>query len=348
LRADLLSDTLTKPTEAMRAAMARAEVGDDVFGEDPTLRALEERVADLLGHEAALFTPSGSMANQLGVRLHVRHGEELVGDSLAHVVRAELGAAAVLSGISSRTWVSERGRFRADDAASLMVTGAGPYQVCTALVVVENTHNFGGGTVQSLEEIRRARTITRERGVAMHLDGARLFNAHVASGIPVADYGREFDTVSVCLSKGLGAPVGSVLAGSAEAMAESRIWRKRFGGGMRQAGILAAAGLYALDHHVERLADDHARARRTAAAMAEAAPGSVDLATVETNIVIVDVAAAGWTSAAFVAAALDAGVRTYAVGPGAVRLVWHLDVDDAATDVAVDVLTSLLRTPPPT
>ncbi|WP_323098673.1 GntG family PLP-dependent aldolase [Intrasporangium sp. YIM S08009] len=346
LRADLLSDTLTRPSEAMRAAMAAAEVGDDVFGEDPTLRALEERVAGLLGHEAALFTPSGSMANQLGIRLHVRPGEELVADSLAHVVRAELGAAAVLSGITSRTWVSERGRFRAEDPAALMVTGAGPYQVNSALLVVENTHNFGGGTVQSLEQIRRARALTRERGVAMHLDGARLFNAHVASGVPVADYGREFDTVSVCLSKGLGAPVGSVLVGSADAMAESRIWRKRFGGGMRQAGILAAAGLFALEHNVERLADDHARARRAAEAMAEAAPGSVDLASVETNIVIVDVAAAGWTSAAFVAATLDAGVRTYAVGPGAVRLVWHLDVDDAATDAATDVLTGLLRHPP--
>jgi threonine aldolase len=227
-----------------------------------------------------------------------------------------------------------------------MITGAGPYQVCTALVIVENTHNSGGGTVQSIDEIRRAREITRERGVAMHLDGARLFNAHVASGVPLADYGREFDTVSVCLSKGLGAPVGSVLIGSADAMAESRIWRKRFGGGMRQAGILAAAGLFALDHNVERLADDHARARRAAEAMAEASPGSVDLATVETNIVIVDVAAAGWTSAGFVEAALAAGVRTYAVGPRAVRLVWHLDVDDSATDGAVDVLTALLRSGP--
>jgi threonine aldolase len=346
VRADLLSDTLTRPTEAMRAAMARAEVGDDVFGEDPTLRALEERVADLLGHEAALFTPSGSMANQLGVRLHVRAGEELVSDSLAHVVRAELGAAAVLSGITSRTWDAVRGRFRASDAAARMVTGVGPYQVCTALVVVENTHNFGGGTVQSLDEIRAARRLTRERGVAMHLDGARLWNAHVATGTPLADFGREFDTVSVCLSKGLGAPVGSVLVGSADAMAESRVWRKRFGGGMRQAGILAAAGLHALDHHVERLAEDHARARRAAAAMAEASSGCVDLATVETNIVVAHVEAAGWVATDFVAAALDGGVRTYAVGPGLVRLVWHLDVDDAATDHAIDVLTHLLAAGP--
>ncbi|HEU5144694.1 MAG TPA: GntG family PLP-dependent aldolase [Dermatophilaceae bacterium] len=347
VRADLLSDTLTRPTQAMRAAMASAEVGDDVFGEDPTLRALEERVAGLLGHEAALFTPSGSMANQLGVRLHVRPGEELVADSLAHVVRAELGAAAVLSGITSRTWDADRGRFIAADAEARMVTGVGPYQVCTALVVVENTHNFGGGTVQSLDEIRTARALTKERGVAMHLDGARLWNAHVATGTPLEQFGREFDTVSVCLSKGLGCPVGSLLVGSAEAIAESRVWRKRFGGGMRQAGILAAAGLWALDHHVERLADDHARARGAAVAMAEACAGSVDLGTVETNIVIVDVAAAGWTSAAFVAAALADGVRTYAVGPGQVRLVWHLDVDDTATEHATTVLTRLLAQGPP-
>ncbi|HET7397434.1 MAG TPA: GntG family PLP-dependent aldolase [Intrasporangium sp.] len=346
VRADLLSDTLTRPTDGMRSAMAAAPVGDDVFGEDPTVNALEERVASLLGHEAGLFTPSGSMANQLGVRLHVRPGEELVADSLAHIVRAELGAAAILSGITSRTWVSTRGRFRADDAASLMTTGVGPYQVCTSLVVVENTHNFGGGTVQPIEQIRRARTLTREHGVAMHLDGARLWNAAAATGTALTAYGREFDTVSVCLSKGLGAPVGSVLVGSRAAMQESRVWRKRFGGGMRQAGILAAAGLWALDHHVERLVDDHARARRAADAMAEAAPGSVDPAAVETNIVVVDVAVAGWSGPDFVATALHRGVRTYAVGPGSVRLVWHLDVDDAATDHAVDVLTDLLRSGP--
>jgi threonine aldolase len=196
--------------------------------------------------------------------------------------------------------------------------------------------------VQSLDEIRTARRLTGERGVAMHLDGARLWNAHVATGTPLADFGREFDTVSVCLSKGLGCPVGSVLVGSAGHIAESRVWRKRFGGGMRQAGILAAAGLWALDHHVERLADDHRRARRAAEAMAEAAPGSVDLDSVETNIVIVDVGTAGWGSAEFVSAALAEGVRTYAVGPGQVRLVWHLDVDDSATDHAIDVLTRLL------
>ncbi|CCH77421.1 Putative threonine aldolase [Nostocoides japonicum T1-X7] len=344
--ADLLSDTLTKPTPAMREAMAVAPVGDDVFGEDPTVRELERRVASLLGHEDGLFTPSGTMANQLGLRLSVAPGEELVCDALAHVARAEMGAAAVFSGITSRTWSSPRGLLRAADPLSLMVTGGGAYQVRTALVVVENTHNFGGGTVQPLEEIRAVRAGTRDVGVAMHLDGARLWNAHVATGVPFADYGREFDTVSVCLSKGLGAPVGSVLVGSAEAMGRARLWRKRYGGGMRQVGILAAAGLHALDHHVERLAEDHARARRLAVGAAAAAPGSVDPATVETNIVILDVGVAGWSAPAFVDGAAAQGVRLYAVGPRAVRLVWHLDVDDAATDVAVDVVTTLLREGP--
>jgi threonine aldolase len=343
VRADLLSDTLTAPTPAMRAAMADAPVGDDVFGEDPTVRALEERVADLLGHEAGLFSPTGSLANQLGLRLHVGPGQELVADQQAHVLRAEMGAGAVFSGITSRSWPSERGRLEASGPMSLVTTGVGPYQVETALVVVENTHNFGGGTVQSLDVIREVRAATQAVGVAMHLDGARLWNAHVASGVALRDYGTQFDTVSVCLSKGLGAPVGSVLVGSAEQMAAARIWRKRYGAGMRQVGILAAAGLHALDHHVERLADDHARAARFAAACAEAAPASVDPATVETNIVMIDVGAMGWGAPEFVTALLEHDVRAYAVGPGRVRAVWHLDVDDAGTDAAVDAATALLR-----
>jgi len=345
-QADLLSDTITRPTPAMRQAMARAEVGDDVFGEDPTVLALQERVAGMLGHEAALFTTSGSMANQLGLRLNVRPGEELVCDSLAHVVRAELGAAAVFSGISSRTWTAARGLLDPSDPIALLQTGVGPYQVCTSLVVVENTHNFGGGTVQPIWAIRQVRAATRARGVAMHLDGARLWNAHVASGVALAEYAAHFDTVSVCLSKGLGAPVGSLLVGSADVIAQARIWRKRYGGGMRQVGILAAAGLYALDHHVERLAEDHARAKRAAVALADAAPGCIDPDTVETNIVMISTTDTGWSSAELVAAAADQGVRGYAAGPALVRLVWHLDVDDAATDYAIDVLTALLRERP--
>ena len=239
---DLRSDTLTRPVPAMRAAMAAAEVGDDVYGEDPTVAELERRVAGLLGHEAGLFMPSGSLANQIGMRLHVAPGEEVIADSLAHVLRAEMGAAAVFSGITSRSWAAPRGLLDPAQPLALMQPDAGAYQVSTRLVVVENTHNFGGGTVQPLPALRELRAATRERGVALHLDGARLWNAHVATGTPLAAYGQEFDTVSVCLSKGLGAPVGSVLVGSAEAMAGARIWRKRYGGGMRQAGILAAGG----------------------------------------------------------------------------------------------------------
>ena len=343
---DLLSDTLTRPTEAMRQAMATADVGDDVFGEDPTVRALEERVAALLGHEDALFTPTGSMANQLGIRLHVAQGEELVADSLAHVLRAEMGAAAVLSGISSRSWVAQRGLLDAAQPLALMIPDGGTYQVNTRLVVVENTHNFGGGTVQPLDQIEALRAGTRPRGVAMHLDGARLWNAHVATGVGLAEYGQHFDSVSVCLSKGLGAPVGSVLAGSRDHMAQARVWRKRFGGGMRQVGILAAAGLHALDHHVDRLADDHARAHRFAQAAGEAVPGSIDAATVQTNIVVLDVSVTGWTSAGFMEAAASRGIRLYPVSPTAVRLVWHLDVDDAGTDRAVEALVPLLEKGP--
>lgn len=345
---DLLSDTLTRPTDGMREAMAQAPVGDDVFGEDPTIRELEERVAGLLGHEAALFTPSGSMANQLGMRLHVGPGQEVIADSLAHVLRAELGAAAVLSGITSRCWVAENGVLDAAQPLALMIPDGGVYQVNTRLVVVENTHNFGGGTVQPLEQIQALREGTRERGVAMHLDGARLWNAHVATGTPLADYGQHFDTVSVCLSKGLGAPVGSVLVGSAAHMEEARIWRKRFGGGMRQIGILGAAGLWALDHHIERLADDHARARRFAEAAAEARHGCVDPERVQTNIVILDVTSAGWTPAAFVQAAGERGVRLYAVSGTSVRLVWHLDVDDKGTYRAIEEMVPLLARGPQT
>jgi threonine aldolase len=336
---DLRSDTVTRPTSAMRAAMAEAPVGDDVYGEDPTVAELERRVAQLLGHEAAVFTPTGSMANQLGLRLLVAPGQELICDDAAHVVRAELGAAAAVSGITTRTFPTAAGRCDPEAVAALMRPDAGPYMVSTSATVVENTHNFGGGTVSPLDDIRRLRKITSDAGVRMHLDGARIWNAHVASGTPLSSYGELFDTISVCLSKGLGAPVGSVLASSAERVAEARVWRKRLGGGMRQVGILAAAGLHALDHHVDRLADDHARAKRLAEVVAEGVAGSIDPGSVETNIVVLEVPDA----ARVMARCREQDVLVGALDSRHLRAVTHLDVDDEAVDRAARVLVSALR-----
>jgi threonine aldolase len=329
---DLRSDTVTRPTPAMRAAMAEALVGDDVYGEDPTVTELEQRVAALLGHEAALFVPSGSLGNQLGLRLLVRPGQELVCDSLAHVARAELGAAAVFSGITFRTWPAVRGRLDVEDVRGLISPDAGPYLVSTAAVEVENTHNFGGGTVQPADQVAAVQKLARDHGLGLHLDGARLWNAHVATGAPLTELAAGFDTVSVCLSKGLGAPVGSVLASTAARIAEARVWRKRYGGGMRQVGILAAAGLYAIDNNLERLADDHARARRLGEAL------GADPALIETNIVVLNVADA----ASVATAAASEGVLVSALGPRFLRLVTHLDVDDDGIDHAIAVLGRLI------
>jgi threonine aldolase len=312
--------------------MADAIVGDDVFGDDPTVIELERRVAALLGQEAAVFVPSGSLGNQLGLRLLVKPGQELVCDSVAHVARAELGAAAVFSGITFRTWPAIRGLLDVDAVRALIAPNAGPYLVSTAAIEVENTHNFGGGTIQPADQVAAVQGLAREHGLGLHLDGARLWNAHVATGTPLAELAAGFDTVSVCLSKGLGAPVGSVLASSADRIVEARVWRKRYGAGMRQVGILAAAGLYALDNHVERLADDHARANHLAEAL-----GS-DPATVETNIVILEVPDA----AAIATSAAADGVLVSALGPRVLRLVTHLDVDDEGVDQAIKVLRPLV------
>jgi threonine aldolase len=328
MRVDLRSDTLTRPTPGMRAAIADAEVGDDVYGEDPTVNALEAEVAELLGFESGLFVPSGTLGNQLGMRLLVPPGKELICDTVAHVVRAESGAAAVFSGITFRTWQAERGLLDVDVIAALITPDAGPYLVSTAAIAVENTHNFGGGTVQPAAALSDLRELAREQGVALHLDGARLWNAHVATGVPLRELAAGFDTVSVCLSKGLGAPVGSVLVSSAERITAARVWRKRYGAGMRQAGILAAAGRYALAHHVERLADDHARARRLATAL------GLDPSVVDTNIVALDVADA----AALGADAREQGVLISVLSPHRIRLVTHLDVDDDGIDHAIKVL----------
>ncbi len=329
---DLRSDTVTRPTVAMREAMATAEVGDDVYGEDPEVNALESEVAALLGFEAGLFAPSGSLANQLGLRSLVQPGQELLCDVTAHVARAELGHAAVFSGITTRTWPSTDGRVDVEAIRAIVAPDAGPYLVSTAAIALENTHNFGGGTVQRSADVAAVQQLARENGLGTHLDGARLWNAHVATGTPLAELASGFDTVSVCLSKGLGAPVGSVLVASAERIAAARVWRKRYGAGMRQVGILAAAGRYALEHHIDRLADDHVRAARLAGAL------GIDPDVVETNIVVVHAADAPGVAAK----ARAEGVYVSALGPRFLRLVTHLDVDDDALDRAIEVLAPLV------
>ena len=328
---DLRSDTLTKPTESMRAAMARAEVGDDVYGEDPTVALLEERVAGMFGHEAAMFTPTGSMANVLAVRSLVVPGQEVLCEASAHIARAELGAHGAYSGVTMRTWIHPRGQVDLPTIQTIFAPDMGPFFVPTAAIAVENTHNFAGGAVLPIGDLRDLRDYATGVGVGVHMDGARIWNAHVATGVPLEEYGAIADVMAVCLSKGLGAPVGSLMVGNADAIAESRIWRKRMGGGMRQVGILAAAGLHALDHHVERLADDHAHARLLAEAC------GVDPSSVDTNIVVVPRSDA----ADFVAAAREAGVLVSAVGPTAVRLVTHLDITRVDAEKAASVLGAL-------
>jgi threonine aldolase len=338
---DLRSDTVTRPTDAMRAAMVAADVGDDVYAEDPTVTRLEETVAALFGHEAALFVPSGTMGNQLAVRLLVPPAEELLLDADAHIVTYEGGGAAQHAGVQTRTIPSARGLLEPSVVAE-QIRPAGFGTVVTRAVAVEQTHNRGGGAVYPLSTLRALRDLTRGHGVALHCDGARIWNASVASGTPFATYGPLFDTLSVCFSKGLGAPVGSALLGPADAVAEARVLRRRLGGGMRQAGFLAAGALYALEHHVDRLAEDHARARRLAEACAEAAPDVVDPSLVETNVVPLDLTKHALDSPAFAARARAAGLLLGVVGARRVRLVLHLDADDAAVDTAIGVLRGLL------
>jgi threonine aldolase len=329
---DLRSDTVTRPSEGMRRAMAEAEVGDDVYGEDPTVARLQERVAGLLGFEAAIFTPTGSMANVLALAALTAHGTEVLCESRAHILRAELGAHGAYTGMTSRTWSNASGQVDLDAIRGMHAPDMGPFFVRTTAISVENTHNFAGGTVLPIEDLRRLREYADEVGCTVHIDGARIWNAHVATGTPLEAYGSIADTMAVCLSKGLGAPIGSLMLGSVQQVADARVLRKRLGGGMRQVGVLAAAGLYALDHHLERMAEDHEHARLLAEAC-----GS-DPALTETNIVVVDVPDAP----AVVAAARDQGVLVGAVGPTKVRMLTHLDVNRADVEQAAKVLGKIL------
>jgi threonine aldolase len=331
---NLYSDTQTQPTAAMRAAIAAAEVGDEQLKQDPTTTALEERVAALLGHEAAVFLPSGTMCNEIAIRLHVRPGgEQLFLGRETHPLIAEAGGPAQLSGAVITEVDGEAGMFTpaALDAA---ISGSGPggrYGARPRLVCVEQTTNMGGGRIWSLEQVRSVLDVAAEHGLSTHLDGARLMNAAVASGVDAADWAGPFDSAWLDLTKGLGAPVGACLAGSAAFIDEAWRWKQMLGGAMRQSGIVAAAGLYALDHHVERLADDHARARRLAEGLAELPGVELDPATVDTNIVIFAVP----DSSAFSAALAEEDVAMSRFGPTRVRAVTHLDVDDEGIERAL-------------
>ena len=340
---DLRSDTVTKPSAGMRDAMASAPVGDDVYGEDPTINSLEERVAQLFGKEAALFCPSGSLANQLSIRMLVNPGEELITETNSHIVRAELGAGAVFSGITTRTWLANRGLLSADEPLNIARPDSGPYLVSTTAIAVENTHNFGGGTVQPIEEIKKLRQESEKLGISLHLDGARIWNAHIASGVDFKEFGKYFDTISVCLSKGLGAPVGSLMLSTKERVSKARPWRKRYGAGMRQAGILAAAGHYALHNNLPLLNIDHKRAKSIADAIYAVAPKLIDPATVDTNIVGLDLSSLKITASELSAQLKEKGVLASALGPKYLRLVTHLDLRDGDIETVNQVLPQLLQ-----
>ncbi|HMU55692.1 MAG TPA: low-specificity L-threonine aldolase [Nitrospira sp.] len=340
---DLRSDTVTKPTPAMRKAMAQADVGDDVYGEDPTVNKLQDAVAALLGKKAALFVPSGTMANQLAIRVHTQPGQEVIAESKAHIVRYEQGAAAALSGVQLHCIPGERGLMGAEQVEAA-IRPADPHIVRTALICIENTHNAGGGTIYPLSTIERIRAVAAGRRIPMHLDGARLFNAVTATTLPAASYAQHFETVSLCLSKGLGAPAGSLLVSNDLALIErARRFRRMYGGAMRQAGVLAAAGLYALDHHVARLKTDHDNAKRLARRLQQIPGVTISPQHVETNIIIFDVAGHRLAPAALVAALKQEGVLINAVGGTSFRAVTHLDVSTEAIDHAAEIFARVLK-----
>jgi threonine aldolase len=345
---DLRTDTITQPTPGMRRAIAEAVVGDEQKREDPTVTALEERGAALLGHEEAVFVPTATMANQIALRALTEPGDEVIGDGHAHIFRYELGGPAVHSGLVMKPIVTADGRFTATQVRELVNPPADLHMAPTRVVTVENTHNGGGGRVWPLAHVREVTAEARAHGLSTHLDGARLLNAVVAGGTPAADYGREFDTVSLCLSKGLGCPLGALVAGSHERMAKARRLKHLFGGAMRQAGIVAAAGVYALDHHVERLADDHRNARRLAEGLVDAGM-PVDLGQVETNFVLLDVGALGVGADDAVARLRAEGVLlSFAAEHDVLRAVTHLDVTAEEVEQAVEriprALTGASRT----
>ncbi|GJQ21646.1 MAG: threonine aldolase [Bacteroidia bacterium] len=322
---DLRSDTVTKPSKGMREAMAKAEVGDDVFGEDPTVNRLQETAADLLGKEDALFTPSGVMANQIAIRCLTEPGDEVIVERNAHILNYETAAPALISSVQLFPVDGSRGILEVEQLRAALRPSA-YYMPRTSLICLENTHNMAGGSVFPIETMRSIRSFAKEAGIRIHLDGARLWNAWVASGVHPREYSAQADTVSVCFSKGLGAPVGSLVAGSREFIRRARTVRKILGGGMRQAGILAAAALYAMQHHVERLKEDHEHARMFAETLANDAGGAATCEPVETNIIIIHLTGRERSASEVVRKLRDKGVLLIMAGPRTLRAVTHMDV----------------------
>ncbi len=339
---DLRSDTVTKPSPEMRRAMAQAEVGDDVYGEDPTVNRLQEAVAGLLDKEAALFVASGTMGNQVAIRTHTQPGDEVIMDAEAHIFHYEAAAPAALSGVQLRTVPGERGHPAAEQIEPL-IRPDNIHAPRTRLICLENTHNRGGGSILPVKTLQGVSALAKSRGLLMHLDGARLLNACIATGRAAAEYARHFDSVAICFSKGLGAPVGSALAGSAELMERARRVRKTFGGGMRQAGIIAAGALYALEHNVDRLAIDHHNARHLAEALAEMPALELDPTRVETNIVIWRLADGPFTALDVQAQLKERGVLVSYFGGRLLRCVTHLDLTSGDIEATIPIIRAALE-----
>ena len=339
---DFRSDTVTRPTPAMRAAMAAAVVGDDVWGEDPTVIELQDRVAALLGKEAALFVPSGTMSNLIALRLHCRPGEAVICEAQSHVYFYEQGGYAQVNGVIARPLPGRNGVLQREQLEALPQQD-NPHFSRTRLLWLENTHNRGGGKLQPYENVEALCGWARQKGLRMHLDGARLWNAAVASGIALARWTQHFDTASVCFSKGLGAPVGSAIAGPRDLIREALRHRKVFGGGMRQAGVLAAAALYALDHHVERLAEDHANARKLAAGLRQISGLRLDPETIDTNLVFFHLQPGGLTAAELVERLRGRGILMGETGPCSIRAATHLDVTADDVQQAVEAIADEIQ-----
>jgi threonine aldolase len=339
---DFRSDTVTRPGPAMRAAMAQAEVGDDVFGEDPTVNRLQDRIAEILGKEAAVFVPSGTMSNLIGVRVHCRPGDEMICEASCHVYHFEQGGYAQINGIAVRPIAGQHGVLRLEQIQAVMHPDNVHYPR-SRLLCLENTHNRGGGRIQPYETVEAICGWARQQGLRTHLDGARLFNAVVATGIEARRWAQHFDTVNVCFSKGLGAPVGSALAGPRDLIREALRHRKVLGGGMRQAGVLAAAALYALDHHIDRLADDHANAQRLAEGIRQIDCLRLDPDVIDTNLLVFHVDPAWGTAAEFAAGLKEHGLLMLPTGPATLRAVTHLDVNRADVERAIEILKQVAR-----